>query len=84
MELTLTILWGVLLVAFSIVGFLLGRWIKKVDEKQTQHDEEIKEVKENYISRFEGVNNRLSDVEKNIIGSISELKDYLNDNFVRK
>ena len=70
--------------AFSIVGFLLGRWIKKVDEKQAQHDEEIKEVKENYISRFESVNTRLSDVEKNIIGSISELKDYLNDNFVRK
>ncbi|MEW6654738.1 MAG: hypothetical protein AB1394_14900, partial [Bacteroidota bacterium] len=75
---------GVLLVTFSIVGFLLGRWIKKVDEKQTQHDDEIKEVKENYISRFEGVNNRLSEVEKNIVGSISDLKDYLNENFVRK
>jgi hypothetical protein len=89
------ILWGVLLVSFTIIGTLFGRWISKVDKKQdqhdldlasqkTSHDKDMKEMKENYITRFDGVNSRLSDVEKNIIKEISNLKDYLNDNFVRK
>lgn len=54
-------------ILFSLVSILLRNRIKRIEKDIDETKEKSYLIERNYLSRFEGLNNKLGDVEKNII-----------------
>lgn len=74
----------IVLTAFSIIGFFFARWIRNVDIKQENQDKEIKEMKFNYIERFDIVNKNLYSMKTEILNELAILRIQLSNDFVKK
>lgn len=80
---------GVFLVLWSLSIYLLKKLINDMDTRISKNETEIKEIKENYIDRFDNIKEKVNETEKRlmerlhstelrIIEEISKLKH--NDN----
>lgn len=67
-------------VAMTIIGTLIMGWKKSVDEQQARQDNELAEIKTNYIQRFDSIKEKINDTEKNILLEISKIQVTLATN----
>ncbi len=58
----------------SLVNFLVWARIKRIEKDVEECKKKSTELERNYLSRFEDLYNKLSEVEKNIIREIYSLK----------
>lgn len=61
-------------VLLAIVGFFIVKWIKSVEKKQEEADKEMKEIKSNYLHRFEEIKENLNDKHLAVIDAIHKLE----------
>ena len=77
---------GVFFILWSLSIYLFKRLINDMDERIKNNESEIKEIKNNYIDRFEDVRDKINQSEKlllekihktelNIISEIAKLKN---------
>lgn len=59
---------------FSLVNFLFWSRIKRIEKDVDETKKKSSSIEKNYLSRFEDLHNKLSDVEKNIIREIYSIK----------
>lgn len=62
---------GILL---SLVNFLFWARIKRIEKDIDEAKKKTSSIEKNYLSRFEDLHNKLSEVEKNIIREIYNIK----------
>ena len=58
----------------SIVNFLFWSRIKRIEKDVDEAKKKSSAIENNYLSRFEELHNKLSEVEKNIIREIYNIK----------
>lgn len=58
----------------SLVNFLFWSRIKRIEKDVEEAKKKSTSIEKNYLSRFEDLHNKLSEVEKNIIGEIYNVK----------
>lgn len=77
---------GIFFILWTLSIYLFKRLINDMDERIKNNETEIKEIKENYIGRFEDVREKINQSEKlllekihrteiNIISEIAKLKN---------
>jgi hypothetical protein len=64
----------------SLVNFLFWSRIKRIEKDVEETKQKSSSIEKNYLSRFEDLHNKLSEVEKNIIKEIYEVKLSLLNN----
>jgi hypothetical protein len=65
----------------SLVNFLFWSRIKRIEKDVDEAKKKSASIEKNYLSRFEDLHNKLSEVEKNIIREIYKVKlSVLNNN----
>lgn len=74
MEVTWKIIESVLGGAFVIIGYLMKNRIEKSELDIKELKEEMSEFKDNYLSRFEKVNNGINSSKLEIIEKIHQLE----------
>lgn len=57
----------------GVIGTLLLGWKTSIERRQALQEKEMKEIKTNYIARFEDVKETINIVEKNILVEISKV-----------
>jgi hypothetical protein len=58
----------------SLVNFLFWSRIKRIEKDVDETKKKSSSIEKNYLSRFEDLHNKLSEVEKNIIREIYAIK----------
>jgi hypothetical protein len=58
----------------SLVNFLFWARIKRIEKDVDETKKKSSAIEKNYLSRFEELHNKLSEVEKNIIREIYNVK----------
>lgn len=58
----------------SLVNFLFWSRIKRIEKDVDETKKKSSSIEKNYLSRFEELHNKLSEVEKNIIREIYNVK----------
>jgi len=58
----------------SLVNFLFWARIKRIEKDVDETKKKSNSIEKNYLSRFEELHNKLSEVEKNIIKEIYSIK----------
>ena len=58
----------------SLVNFLFWSRIKRIEKDVDESKKKSSSIEKNYLSRFEDLHNKLSEVEKNIIREIYNVK----------
>jgi hypothetical protein len=58
----------------SLVNFLFWSRIKRIEKDVDEAKRKSSAIEKNYLSRFEDLHNKLSEVEKNIIREIYNIK----------
>lgn len=58
----------------SLVNFLFWSRIKRIEKDVDETKKKSSSIEKNYLSRFEDLHNKLSEVEKNIIREIYNIK----------
>ena len=58
----------------SLVNFLFWSRIKRIEKDVDEAKKKSSSIEKNYLSRFEDLHNKLSEVEKNIIREIYNVK----------
>ena len=58
----------------SLVNFLFWSRIKRIEKDVDESKKKSSSIEKNYLSRFEELHNKLSEVEKNIIREIYNIK----------
>jgi len=58
----------------SLVNFLFWSRIKRIEKDVEETKQKSSSIEKNYLSRFEDLHNKLSEVEKNIIREIYNVK----------
>lgn len=58
----------------SFVNFLFWSRIKRIEKDVDEAKKKSSSIEKNYLSRFEELHNKLSEVEKNIIREIYNIK----------
>lgn len=58
----------------SLVNFLFWSRIKRMEKDVDETKKKSSSIEKNYLSRFEDLHNKLSEVEKNIIREIYNIK----------
>jgi hypothetical protein len=58
----------------SLVNFLFWSRIKRIEKDVDEAKKKSSAIEKNYLSRFEELHNKLSEVEKNIIREIYKVK----------
>ncbi len=58
----------------SLVNFLFWSRIKRIEKDVDETKKKSSSIEKNYLSRFEDLHNKLSEVEKNIIREIYNVK----------
>lgn len=58
----------------SLVNFLFWARIKRIEKDVDEAKKKSSSIEKNYLSRFEVLHNKLSEVEKNIIREIYNVK----------
>ena len=58
----------------SLVNFLFWSRIKRIEKDVDEAKKKSSSIEKNYLSRFEDLHNKLSEVEKNIIREIYNIK----------
>ena len=58
----------------SLVNFLFWSRIKRIEKDVDETKKKSSSIEKNYLSRFEVLHNKLSEVEKNIIREIYSIK----------
>lgn len=58
----------------SVVNFLFWSRIKRIEKDVDEAKKKTSSIEKNYLSRFEDLHNKLSEVEKNIIKEIYSIK----------
>jgi len=58
----------------SLVNFLFWSRIKRIEKDVDETKKKSSAIEKNYLSRFEELHNKLSEVEKNIIREIYNVK----------
>jgi len=58
----------------SLVNFLFWSRIKRIEKDVDEAKKKSSAIEKNYLSRFEELHNKLSEVEKNIIREIYNVK----------
>ncbi len=58
----------------SLVNFLFWSRIKRIEKDVDETKKKSASIEKNYLSRFEDLHNKLSEVEKNIIREIYNVK----------
>ena len=58
----------------SLVNFLFWSKIKRIEKDVDETKKKTNSIERNYLSRFEELHNKLSEVEKNIIREIYNVK----------
>lgn len=58
----------------SLVNFLFWSRIKRIEKDVDETKKKSSSIEKNYLSRFEVLHNKLSEVEKNIIREIYNIK----------
>ena len=58
----------------SLVNFLFWSRIKRIEKDVDETKKKSSAIEKNYLSRFEELQNKLSEVEKNIIREIYNIK----------
>jgi len=58
----------------SLVNFLFWSRIKRIEKDVDETKKKSSSIEKNYLSRFEELHNKLSEVEKNIIKEIYSIK----------
>jgi hypothetical protein len=58
----------------SLVNFLFWSRIKRIEKDVDETKKKSSSIEKNYLSRFEELHNKLSEVEKNIIREIYKVK----------
>ncbi len=58
----------------SLVNFLFWSRIKRIEKDVDETKKKSSAIEKNYLSRFEVLHNKLSEVEKNIIREIYNIK----------
>lgn len=58
----------------SLVNFLFWSRIKRIEKDVDETKKKSSAIERNYLSRFEDLHNKLSEVEKNIIREIYNIK----------
>ncbi len=58
----------------SLVNFLFWSRIKRIEKDVDETKKKSSSIEKNYLSRFEDLHNKLSEVEKNIIREIYSIK----------
>jgi hypothetical protein len=58
----------------SLVNFLFWARIKRIEKDVDETKKKSSSIEKNYLSRFEDIHNKLSEVEKNIIREIYNIK----------
>lgn len=58
----------------SLVNFLFWSRIKRIEKDVDETKKKSASIEKNYLSRFEDLHNKLSEVEKNIIREIYNIK----------
>jgi len=58
----------------SLVNFLFWSRIKRIEKDVEESKKKADAIEKNYLSRFEDLHNKLSEVEKNIIREIYSIK----------
>jgi len=58
----------------SLVNFLFWARIKRIEKDVDEMKKKSSAIEKNYLSRFEDLHNKLSEVEKNIIKEIYSIK----------
>jgi hypothetical protein len=58
----------------SLVNFLFWSRIKRIEKDVDEAKKKSSSIERNYLSRFEELHNKLSEVEKNIIREIYNIK----------
>lgn len=59
---------------FSLVNLLFWSRIKRIEKDVDETKKKSSSIEKNYLSRFEDLHNKLSEVEKNIIREIYSIK----------
>ncbi len=59
---------------FSLVNFLFWSRVKRIEKDVDETKKKSSSIEKNYLSRFEVLHNKLSEVEKNIIREIYNIK----------
>lgn len=67
-----------------VLSGLVGLVVKTVFEKIKNVESETKEIKENYLERFEKVHEQANEHKEEILKSIADIKIMLEREFVRK
>ena len=58
----------------SLVNFLFWSRIKRIEKDVDETKKKSASIEKNYLSRFEDLHNKLSEIEKNIIREIYKIK----------
>jgi hypothetical protein len=58
----------------SLVNLLFWARIKRIEKDIDEEKKKSSSIEKNYLSRFEDIHNKLSEVEKNIIREIYNIK----------
>ena len=58
----------------SLVNFLFWSRIKRIEKDVDETKKKSSSIEKNYLTRFEDLHNKLSEVEKNIIREIYNIK----------
>lgn len=58
----------------SLVNFLFWSRIKRIEKDVDEAKKKSSSIEKNYLTRFEDLHNKLSEVEKNIIREIYNIK----------
>lgn len=64
----------VILTLLGIIGYMIKEKVKAIEQKNQSNEDEIKTVKENYLDRFEKVNEEISATREQVLEKISEIK----------
>lgn len=70
----LLIILSVITGLISLVNFLFWSRIKRIEKDIQENKDKNENIEKNYIARFEEINAKLNEVEKNIIKEIYDMK----------
>ena len=70
-------------VALAVSG-MVGLIVKIIFARIKKNEDESKEIKENYLERFEKVHEQANEPKEEILKSIAEIRIMLEREFVRK
>ena len=71
-------------VAALAVSGMVGLIVKIIFARIKKNEDESKEIKENYLERFEKVHEQANEPKEEILKSIAEIRIMLEREFVRK